>query len=347
MKKTMKAAFLTGIGRIEVRDTSPPKIQSEKDVLIRIRAVGLCGSDIHYFQHGRIGDQIIPFPFILGHECSGEVIRIGGDVKRISPGDHVAVDPAVSCGTCDQCRTGRPHTCRNLRFLGCPGQLGGGLCEYVVLPEKNCYPLPHSLTYEQGILAEPLSIGLYAFGLIQDLKSECIGILGMGPIGLSVMLAAQDAGNKRLFTTEKIEERLRAAGRAGALWTGNPDSIDVVQTLMDKGLEMDAVFECCGDPEALDQAVEILKPGGILLILGIPDQDRVSFDINRLRRKEIRIQNVRRQNGCIQIAVDKISKKEIDGDFMLTHRFPLESAQDAFDLVSGYRDGVIKAVITL
>lgn len=344
---TMKAAFLTGIGKIDIRDTPAPKIQSGQDVMVRIRAVGLCGSDVHYFQNGRIGDQIVPFPFILGHECSGEVARIGGDVRMVQPGDHVAVDPAVSCGTCDQCRAGRPHTCRNLRFLGCPGQLGGALCEYAVLPEKNCYPLPHSLTYEQAILAEPLSIGLYAYGLIEDLKPDFIGILGMGPIGLSVMLAAQDAGIEKLYTTDKIEDRLLAAGRAGALWTGNPDSINVVQALMDNGLEMDAVFECCGDPEALDQAVEILKPGGVLLILGIPDKDRVSFDINRLRRKEIRIQNVRRQNGNTQTAVDKISKREIDGDFMLTHRFPLDSAQDAFDLVSCYGDGVIKAVITL
>ena len=132
------------------------------DVLIRIRTVGVCGSDIHYYTSGRIGSQIVRFPFIIGHEAAGIVERTGSNVTRVKPGQRIAIDPAVSCGRCDQCKAGRENTCRELLFLGCPEQLEGCLCEYVVLPEKCCFPIEDSLTFEQATLSEPLAIGVYS-----------------------------------------------------------------------------------------------------------------------------------------------------------------------------------------
>jgi len=342
----MKAALLTDIQKIEVRDVSEPSIQTDKDVLLRVTAVGLCGSDLQYYSTGRIGNAVVRFPFIIGHECVAEVEEAGRDVQKVKPGDRVVVDPAVSCGKCDQCLERRPNTCRNLRFLGCPGQLPGSLAEFIVMPESNCYLLEEGIDTKLGILSEPLSIGIYAIRLLGDLHASVIAILGAGPIGLSVGFAAKDIGIDIIHMTDKIDERLEVSRKAGAIWAGNPDRFDIVEKIREvEPSGLDAVFECCGDQEALDQAVELLKPGGKLMIVGIPETDRVTFDAHQLRRKEITIQNVRRQNACIPAAIDLISRRMTDLDFMVTHSFRLEETQKAFDLVENYRDGVIKAII--
>jgi L-iditol 2-dehydrogenase len=340
----MRAAVLTGIRKIEVQDVPKPALKKDTDVLLRVTSVGICGSDLQYYSTGRIGSDVVRFPFVIGHECTAEVDDVGSSVENVKPGDRVVVDPAVSCGICDQCSAGRPHTCRSLRFLGCPGQLEGSLSESIVMPGSNCYRLEEESPL--NILAEPLSIGIYAIRLLHDFPVSTIAILGTGPIGLSVGLAARDAGIDTLYATDKIDDRLEAARRAGAIWTGNPDRTDIVAEIADaEPFGLDAVFECCGDQEALDQAVELLRPGGKLMIVGIPESDRITFDAHRLRRKEIAIQNVRRQNGCIPATIDLIARRGSDLDFLVTHTFPLEKAQKAFDLVENYRDGVIKAVI--
>lgn len=343
----MKASLLTGIGRIEIRNIPNPEISSPNEVLLRVGMAGVCGSDVHYFRHGRSGGEDVEFPWIVGHECTAVVEKIGTHVTQVSPGDRVAVDPAVSCGECDQCLKGRPHTCRNLRFLGFPGQIEGCLCEFIVLPEENCFKIDDSLSLSQGVLVEPLSIGIYAADFLKKMDAGTIAILGCGPIGLSVMQAALARDIHKIYATEKIPERLESARRKGAVWAGNPEEMDIVSEIVKETDGLDAVFECCGDPEALDQAVDLLRPGGTLLILGIPEIDRVSFDAHKLRRKEIRIQNVRRQCGCTQRAIDLVASKKVDIDFMATHTFSLEQTQQAFELVAVYGDGVIKAMISI
>lgn len=342
----MKAAVLTDIRRIEIREVPEPAIQTDTDVLLRVAAVGLCGSDLQYYSTGRIGSDVVRFPFIIGHECVAVVEKGGRDVKNVKPGDRVAVDPAVSCGKCDQCLQGRPNTCRNLRFLGCPGQLNGSLTEFIVMPESSCYPLVEGTDTKHGILAEPLSIGIYAVRLMGPAPVSSIAILGAGPIGLSVGIAAKDIGIQKIYMTDKIDDRLEAAQKAGAVWIGHPDRANIVENIMEtEPSGLDAVFECCGDQEALDQAVALLKPGGKLMIVGIPESDLITFDVHRLRRKEITVQNVRRQNGCMPAAIDLIARRKSDLNFLVTHAFSLEETQKAFELVENYRDGVIKAII--
>lgn len=342
----MKAAILTGIRNVEICEVPAPQLRNETDVLLKVAVVGLCGSDIHYYLEERIGSQAVQYPFAVGHECAAVVEKVGSAVRRVKPEDRVAIDPAVSCGKCDQCLRGRPNTCRNLLFLGYPGQLQGCLSEFIVMSEENCYPIDEKMTLTQGALAEPLSIGVYAVKLLDNFKEKTIGILGSGPIGLSVLLAARVAGVPFVYVTDKIDERLKAARNVGADWIGNPDKSDIVSDIQKKEPSLlDAVFECCGDQDAIDQAIELLKPGGKLMILGIPMVERISFDISKLRRKEISIQNVRRQTNCIHTAIDLIKNREVDMDFMATHYFSLEETKDAFELVSGYHDGVIKAMV--
>ncbi|MGB7296586.1 MAG: alcohol dehydrogenase catalytic domain-containing protein [Candidatus Aminicenantales bacterium] len=342
----MKAALLTGLHRVEVRDVPDPRLKNATDVLIRIGTVGLCGSDVHYYKEGGIGDQVVEYPFIAGHECAGTVAETASSVRKLKPGDRVAVDPAVVCGGCDQCLAGRPNTCRRLLYLGTPGQIFGALCEFIVMPEQNCHSLPDSLALEEGVLVEPLSIALHGIRMAAEPVPESIVVLGAGPIGLSIILAARAAGVRTVYATDKLDERVRTALKSGAAWAGNPDHEDIVAAIgrLSPG-QVDAVFECCGDQAALDQAVALLKPGGRLLIVGIPAVRRVSFDIHSLRRKEISLHNVRRQRGCIQDAIDLIVSKKADVRFMATHSFRIEDAQKAFELAAGYSDGVIRAII--
>lgn len=344
----MKAMVLTGIRKMEMRDVPDPKIARDTDVLLKITAVGVCGSDVHYYTTGRIGTQVVQYPFTVGHECAAVVAQVGKAVTRVRPGDRVAVEPAMSCGACDQCRVGRPHTCRKLRFLGCPGQAEGSLSEFIVMPQECCLPIPATMTTEQAVVSEPLSIGFYAVKLAGPVAGAAVGILGCGPIGLSVLLPARAQNARTVYVTDKIDARLGVARRAGADWTGNPDHGDIVQAITAcEPLLLDVVLECCGQQEAIDQAVDLLKPGGKLLLIGIPTQDRISFVIDRMRRKELCVQNVRRQNHCVQPALDMLASGAVKVDFMITHRFPLAQTQAAFDLVDEYRDGVIKALIEL
>jgi L-iditol 2-dehydrogenase len=344
----MKTMTLTGIRDIEMRDVPEPVISKPTDVLLKVGAIGVCGSDIHYYINGRIGSQIVKYPFTVGHECAAIVEKTGSHVTRVKPGDRVSVDPAISCYECDQCMKGRPNTCRNLKFLACPGQAQGCLSEYIVMPETCCFPIQKKTSLEQAALVEPLSIGIYAVKQSVPLEGANIGILGAGPIGLSVLLSALNQGAENIYMTDKLDERIKIAHSAGASWIGNPEKIDIFQEITQtEPLLLDVVFECCGEQEALDQAIEILKPGGKLMIIGAPAVDRVSFTIDLLRRKEICIQNVRRQNRCVQTALDLIEKGKIKPDFMITHHFDFNKTQEAFDLVANYDDSVIKAMIII
>jgi len=344
----MKAALLTGIRQFEIRQVPEPEIVKPTDVLVRIKMAGVCGSDIHYFTTGRIGSQIVQFPFTVGHEAAGIIEQVGKKVTRVKPGQRIAVDPAVYCGHCDQCRAGRENTCRNLLFLGCPGQLAGALAEYLVLPENCCFPIKARTTFEQATLSEPLAIAVYAVERSHLPPGASVAILGVGPIGMSVFHVLRTKKVGDVYVTDRIPERLKFAQQLRPQWSGNPDPADVVREISKiEPLLMDTIFECSGDKEAYNHAINLLKPGGTLALVGIPEFDEVSFPIHDLRRKEITIINVRRQAHCTQKAVDFLERKKINMDAMVTHHFPLTETRQAFELVANYRDGVMKAMIAV
>ncbi len=343
----MKAVYLTGIRQFEIKEVNKPSIRGAMDVLIKITHVTVCGSDVHYYRHGKIGDQVVKFPFILGHECSGYVEEIGEQVTRVKKGDKIAIDPAVSCFDCDQCNTGRPHTCYNLKFLGCPGQLEGSMVEYIVLPEQCCYPVKASTSLVDAALIEPLSIGVYAVKRAQLGNTDKIAVFGFGPIGMSVMLAAKVRQTGDFFVIDKINERLNIAKQEGAkvaLKFSRKSNTRQIQSFEENGV--DVVFECCGQQEAVDEAIDILKPGGRLILIGIPEFDSWKLPADLIRRKELTIVNIRRQNECVQEAIDLVENGKISLKRMPTHFFDWDQSAAAFHWVDNYKDGVMKAVLS-
>jgi L-iditol 2-dehydrogenase len=351
----MKAAYLTAPGRMATGHAPDPKLCEATDVLLELQAVGICGSDLHYFRTGRIGNQVLDGPWIMGHECTAVVAEVGAAVRGLAPGDRVAVDPLIACGRCDQCRAGRKHTCREQHFLGCPGQQQGCLCERLVMPSECCFRVPDQLSVGAAVMVEPFAIALHALNQLGSARGQHIAVLGAGPIGLCVLAALRWAGAASVALTDRLEYRLAMARSAGATSvhrvaqrpeeTTTKDSV-AQEILAAHPAGLDAVFDCSGEQDALDQAATLLAPGGTLVIVGIPELSRVSFDINTWRRKELSIKNVRRQNECTDRAVELLGSGAIQLDSVITHRFELAHSQEAFDLVAHYREGVGKALIT-
>jgi L-iditol 2-dehydrogenase len=344
----MKTAVISNPGKISFVESDKPEISKSDDVLLRVRAVGVCGSDMHYYKHGSIGDQKVSFPFRPGHELAAEVIETGNAVTSLTAGDKVAIDPLISCGKCEQCLNGREHTCLNQIFLGAPEQAPGALAEYLVLPAKCCYKVPDQMGWPAAVIVEPLSIGIYTVDFIQPDTNKSIAILGCGPIGLSVLWALIVSGYSRIYVTEKLDYRIDAALHLGA-----KEGINISKTDAEKEFNkyephgFDYVVECCGEPEAILQGIDLLKPGGKLIIAGITAEDKIELNPHQLRRKEITIQNVRRQNDCTRRAIEMVSDFRFPLKIFATHHFKFSEVQQAFNMVVSYEDKVIKAIISV
>jgi L-iditol 2-dehydrogenase len=334
---------------MEIVEVDRPSVIAPDEVLVKIKYVGVCGSDVHYYNEGRIGSQVVEYPFMVGHECSGKVVAVGSEVTQLEVDDLVAVDPSVHCGHCEQCLSGRPHTCLNNRFLGCPGQLEGCLTEYIVMPASSCFRVTDLMDAEEAALLEPFTIGVYAVNLagVSSSESRC-AIFGAGPIGLSILMKLLSAGNLKTGMIEPLDYRLEKAGDIGAAWLVNPVSETVeLQVPELAGGYMDVVFEASGEQQAVDNALKILKPGGKLVLVGIPPAAQYVFDMDLMRRKEITVINVRRQNHSVEEAIQLVASGKVNLKQMVTHYFQLRKTPVAFDMVAGYRDNVIKAMIVI
>jgi L-iditol 2-dehydrogenase len=343
----MKKVVLTGIRQMEMTTSPEPEILTRDAVKVKLASIGVCGSDIHYYSEGKIGTQVVEYPFAVGHECSGIVIETGQDVKNVKVGDLVVVDPAIHCGHCDQCLAGRPHTCRNNKFLGCPGQVEGCLSEYIVMPSFTCFPVTGKMNAVQAALIEPFTIGVYSVKLAEIKTKETSAVIfGAGPIGLSILLKLLADDIKNVGLVEPLEYRLEKAKEIGVRYVINPERQDVeMEVKKQEELLVDVVFEASGEQDAVNNAVKILKPGGKLVLVGIPPSAHYTFDMDLMRRKELTIINVRRQNHCVEEAIDLVISGKADVEKMVTHHFSLEETGTAFDMVAGYKDGAIKAMI--
>jgi L-iditol 2-dehydrogenase len=223
--------------------------------------------------------------------------------------------------------------------------LEGSLQDYIILPEACCFKLPDSVSLADAVSIEPLTIAMHAVGF--NKSTDNIAILGFGPIGLCTYYALKYQNpTSKIFVTDKIDDRVSRSRKYGAHWAGNPLESDIVKEILAEHPQgLDTVFECCGQQEAINQAVELLKPGGQLIVIGIPEEDYIEYNAHMMRRKEISIQNVRRQNEKVEEALNLVGDGQLNLEGFISHKFKIDQIQEGFELVEGYRDGVMKAVI--
>jgi L-iditol 2-dehydrogenase len=344
---SMEAAVLHGINDLRVERVPAPSRPASHEVVIAMRAVGLCGSDVHYWHEGRIGPFVVTKPIILGHECSGEVIEVGQDVRHLRRGDRVAVEPGIPCRHCTYCVTGRYNLCDNMRFFATPPD-DGALAQLVNHPADLTFKMPDSMTYEEGALLEPLSVGIYACRRAGVQPGKSVLIMGAGPVGLLCLLAAQAAGATRIFALDLKEDRLAKARGLGAADAFAADDPDIQEKLRDatNGEGVDLVLECSGAPPAVRQSVDLVRRGGTVVWVGMGPES-FEFPTLTVGMKELDVKGLFRYAHTWPTAIELVSSGRINVKPLITHRFLLTDVVQAFEQTRTGADGAIKAVVTL
>jgi len=341
----MKALYLLGPEKVEFRDVPMPTI-GPGEALIKIKSVGVCASDSHRYLHGKLGEEDMPGPLILGHEFSAEVVELAPDVTSVRPGDRVAVEPARHCGKCEMCRTGHPNLCPDVQFCGTP-PVDGAFREYMAYPADLLYKLPEGVSYDEGALLEPLGVALHSVRLGHFKPGWTAAILGVGPIGLCTLLVLRAMGATEIIVTDPLDYRLELAQKLGADVALNPEKQDVIQAVLDHtgGRGVDVVFEAAGVRETPQQAVEMARPGGNVVLIGIPVDEWISFKSTPSRRKGLTIYMVRRMKHVYEYTLPMVERRLLDLKPLITHVFPFSRTEEAMATSVHYRDGVVKAIV--
>jgi L-iditol 2-dehydrogenase len=328
---TMCVARLHRARDMRLHDEPIPSPRADES-LIRITAVGICGSDLHWFTGGGIGNQRLEQPLILGHEFAGVVES--GELR----GKRVAVDPLIACGKCEPCREGNPNLCLAQYFAGA-GADDGALREYIAWHSECLFPLPDVLSDEDGVMLEPLGIALHAVDLAHLRPGMTVGVYGCGPIGLLILQIVRMAGAAHVIATEKLAQRLDAARAFGAeVFVADGDEAHAILAATNRR-GVDVAFEVAGENAALDTALTTTKCGGCVIWAGIPEDDRVIITASTARRKGLTIKVVRRMKHTYPRAIDLAARGLVDLRSLVTHRFPLTHVGDAFALAAR-REGI-------
>lgn len=318
----------------------------EKEILLKIEYVGICGSDVHYLEQGRIGGFVVDGDFILGHECAGTVVQTGPGVASLNVGDRVALEPGCTCGKCEFCKSGKYNLCPDVRFLATP-PYNGCLMDYITFPEDMAFRLPDKISTKEGALIEPLSVGMHAAKQGSVTLGNSVTILGAGCIGLVTLLSCRAFGATDLFVVDVLPKRLEYAKKLGATHVINALEEDPVQTIQDRtgGAGTDIVIETAGSAKTISQTPYIVKRGGRIVLVGMAAQDVIEYDFSKIMAKEASIQSVFRYRNIYPQAIKAIEKGIIDVSGIVTHEFDFEETPRAFDFVIHNKQDVVKAVI--
>ena len=331
----MKALRLHAPGDLRIHEEARPQ-SGPGEIVLHVKAVGICGSDLHWFGEGSIGDARLEKPLVLGHEFAATT----------ETGNRVAVDPAIPCDQCDYCKRGHPNLCTNMKFAG-HGTQDGGLREIMAWPQKCLFDLPDSIDEVDGAMLEPLGVAIHATDLGKIQTGLRVGVFGCGPIGLLIIQLARLSGAAHILATDTRVHRIEAAQKFGAsrlvLVEEQGRAADIRRTVKDA--EVDIAFEAAGVQAAVDDAFDAVRPGGRVILAGIPDDDRTSFSASLARRKGLTIKLVRRMKHTYPRAIELVSKGLVDVRSLVTHRFPLGQAVEAFR-VAARRKG-LKVIIDL
>jgi L-iditol 2-dehydrogenase len=340
----MNALQLVAPQRLEMGVLPDPPDPGPLEVLVRLRASGVCGSDMHTFSEGGIAGTDAAYPCVLGHEPSGEVAAVGPGVTDLSPGAMVAVEPFIVRAECEFTRTGRQNLALTNEFMG--REIPGALREYAVLPRRNLMLMPDGMTFGDAAFVEPLAVLLHSYELAELRMGEAVAVMGAGPIGLIAVALAKVAGASVIVAADRIEHRLQRARKLGADVAVNVDRESPVDAVMDlTGCGAHVVIDAAGKSESINNAIACLRPGGRIVIVGIPSDPAVPLNMWTALDREARIHVQKRSNGNDHDALDLLKRGLVRSEDIISHRFPLEQGQEAFETMADFREGVIKPLI--
>jgi L-iditol 2-dehydrogenase len=343
----LRSIQLLAPGILEQREMPQPHDPSHGEVTVRVRAVGVCGSDLHWYQDGRIGEMPAAYPQVLGHEPAGDIVATGAGVHDFAAGDRVVIEPSITCGHCEHCLRGHHNNCLSSVFLGGP-QAPGMFREYVTLPAANCTRIPAEFDYRTATLAEPLAVTMHMLELIEIRAGDTVAVTGAGPIGMLCAGVAKASGASRVFIADRLAYRLKLAMSMGADVAIDTTAQSLVETVLDatRGRGADVVLEAAGSAEMVNAAIRMARLGGVVMLIGIPSELNPKIDIHSAMMKELRIQTLKRSNHRAQAALDVLAAGRISAS-LITHVLPLGETPRAFEMLTNYSDGVGKAVIEL
>lgn len=340
----MRAVLQHGIRDVRTGEIPDPK-PGPGEVLLRTRAVTVCGSDVHAWAEGKVGGISWEIPFVPGHEVSAVVEDPNG--SAFAPGMPVVVDPAASCGGCDMCQMRDFHLCRQVRFLDLP-PVHGAMRELFAWPAFQVFAIPESLEITEAPLLEPLSVAVHAVELTPNLEGATVAVVGCGAVGLLTLQVARLKGPKTVIAADLIPERLTLAAQLGADLAIRSDQKPTAAELLrlTGGRGVDIAFEAAGPPEALRVCIEATRPKGHVTVIGVPSEDDYLLPAQPLRRHELLLQFVRRQNENFPEAISLVRDGRVRLTPLLTHRFPMERAREAFELAERKEDGAVRVAVT-
>jgi L-iditol 2-dehydrogenase len=343
----MRVAELLGVRDFQIVERPDPE-PAAGEIRIRVGAVGLCGSDLHYYAEGSIGDLVCVYPMVLGHEPAGLVDKVGAGVTGWSPGDRVALEPALYCYHCEYCLTGHHNVCARLRFLSSPED-PGFLRDFVLLPASNLIAIPKHVSLDEGTVIEPLAVVLHSMKFAAIQPGETAVVFGAGPIGLLTIACLKLAGASRIWSFDPVAHRREIAIRMGATAAFDPRDRDPAETIAREtgGHGADVAIDCAAKGGTINHCLRVVRNASRIVFTGIPSEAKVDLEFHVARRKEIAMYNVRRSNHESRVALQLISERPETIRPMLTHALPLEDVDRAFRTLETYSDGVGKIVVRL
>lgn len=347
MDGKMKVAIMTGVGKMELTTRDIPKPKPD-EALVRVEYVGVCGSDIHYYENGGIGENIVKPPFVLGHEAGGTVVEVGSEVKNLKPGDRVALEPGKTCGKCEFCKTGRYNLCPDVIFFATP-PVDGVFQEYVAHEADLCFKIPDNMDTMEAALIEPLAVGFHAARQGGAQAGQTAVVTGAGCIGLVSMMALKAMGVSKVIVVDIMKKRLDKALELGATHVVNGREQDTVEAIMEltDGKGADLVIEAAGSEITASQAIHFTKKGATIVMVGYSASGKITLPMGLALDKELTFKTVFRYRHIYPMAIEAVSEGRVNLKGIVTDIFPLDDIQNAMDSSVKNKADIVKSVIKI
>lgn len=345
MEGTMKTAVMTAIREMEIQERPIP-VPKEDEVLVKIEYVGICGSDLHYYESGRIGDFVVDPPFVLGHEAGGTVIEVGTNVKNLKVGDKVALEPGKTCGHCEFCKSGKYNLCKDVVFFATP-PVDGVFQEYVAHEAGLCFKLPDNVSTLEGALIEPLAVGMHAANQGGAKLGQTAVVTGAGCIGLAALLSLKAMGVAKVIVVDIMEKRLQKALDLGAAEVINGKEEDAVARIMEltDGRGFDLGIETAGTQITASQLIKGANKGATIVFVGYSASGEMTLPMGMALDKELNFKTVFRYRNIYPMAIEAVASGKIDIKNIVTDYFELDEIKHAMDSCVNNKADIVKGVI--